>query len=147
MPARPTQSTALGVTMGCAKCHDHMFDPISQKEYYALRAVFEPHQVRTDRRPGELDASRDGVVRVYDALPAPTWFFIRGDERHPLTNAPIATGGLIALGTVPGGRSAVNLPIPASANLSEFTKVDVSIEPLDGNPKHSAESVLRGDLV
>lgn len=57
------------------------------------------------------------------------------------------TGGLIALGTVPGGRSAVNLPIPASANLSEFTKVDVSIEPLDGNPKHSAESVLRGDLV
>ncbi len=58
-----------------------------------------------------------------------------------------ATGGLIALGTVPGGRSVVNLPIPANANLSEFSTVDVSIEPLDGNPKHSAQSVLRGDLV
>jgi hypothetical protein len=57
------------------------------------------------------------------------------------------TGGLIALGTVPGGRSVVQLPIPAGANLGSFSTVDVSIEPLDGNPKHSATSVLRGDLV
>lgn len=99
-----TSQALLGVTMGCAKCHDHMFDPISQREYFALRAVFEPHQVRTDRRPGELDPSRDGVVRVYDALPAPTWFFVRGDERHPLTNAPVEPGVPALL----GGRLEVN---------------------------------------
>ena len=108
-----TSQAFLGVTMGCAKCHDHMFDPISQKEYYALRAVFEPHQVRTDRRPGELDIARDGVVRTFDTTNAPTWFLVRGDERNPLTNAPIAPG----IPAVLGGRlevAPVALPWEAS---------------------------------
>lgn len=30
----------MGVTVACARCHDHMFDPISQKDYYALHGVF-----------------------------------------------------------------------------------------------------------
>jgi mono/diheme cytochrome c family protein len=29
-----------GLTVSCARCHDHMFDPISMKDYYALRGVF-----------------------------------------------------------------------------------------------------------
>lgn len=32
----------LGMSVGCAQCHDHRYDPISQKDYYRLRAVFEP---------------------------------------------------------------------------------------------------------
>ena len=85
-----TSQAFLGLTMGCAKCHDHMFDPISQSEYYELRAIFEPHQVRTDRIPGQLDTAKDGLVRVYDtATNAPTYFFVRGDERRPDTNRVI----------------------------------------------------------
>ena len=30
----------LGLTVGCARCHDHRFDPITQHDYYALQAVF-----------------------------------------------------------------------------------------------------------
>lgn len=36
-------STAFyGLTIGCAQCHDHRYDPITQEDYYRLRAVFEP---------------------------------------------------------------------------------------------------------
>lgn len=35
-----TVNTFLGLTMGCAKCHDHKFDPISQRDYYRVQDVF-----------------------------------------------------------------------------------------------------------
>jgi len=35
-----TGSVFLGLTLGCARCHDHKFDPISQRDYYNLQAVF-----------------------------------------------------------------------------------------------------------
>ena len=94
-----TAQAFLGVTLGCAKCHDHMYDPISQKEYYQVRAIFEPHQVRTDRIPGQFDTAKDGLVRVFDTdTNAPTYFFIRGDERKPDTNRVMLPGVLQALG-------------------------------------------------
>jgi hypothetical protein len=45
-----TAATAfLGLTVGCARCHDHKFDPIPQSDYYALQAVFAG--VRFGERP------------------------------------------------------------------------------------------------
>ncbi len=38
----------LGLSMGCARCHDHKFDPILQKDYFALRAFFQPVNWRSD---------------------------------------------------------------------------------------------------
>lgn len=35
-----TTEVFLGLTVGCARCHDHKFDPISQKDYYAMLAIF-----------------------------------------------------------------------------------------------------------
>ncbi|MSU35630.1 MAG: DUF1553 domain-containing protein [Pedosphaera sp.] len=93
-----TAQAFLGLTAGCAKCHDHMYDPISQREYYALRAIFEPHQVRTDRIPGHVEVARDGLVRAFDSTNTPTWLFVRGDERNPLTNEVITAGVPEALG-------------------------------------------------
>lgn len=36
-----TGSAFLGLTLGCARCHNHKFDPISQADYYAVTAVFQ----------------------------------------------------------------------------------------------------------
>src|SRR5262249_9460926 len=89
------EHTFLGfpaVPCGCAGCHDHMYDPIRQQEYYQVRAIFEPHQVRIDRVPGQLDVKKDGLARAYDANPeVKTVLFLRGDERTP-DKAPLPPG-------------------------------------------------------
>jgi hypothetical protein len=38
--ADTTGAAFLGLTLGCARCHDHKFDPLTQKDYYSLQAVF-----------------------------------------------------------------------------------------------------------
>lgn len=109
-----TSQGFMGLTMGCAKCHDHMFDPITQREYFEMRAIFEPHQVRTDRIPGQSDRAKDGLVRAFDSTNTPTFLLVRGDERHPLTNeiihpgVPSALGGALVIQEIKLPDSAVN---------------------------------------
>lgn len=37
-----TSSVFLGLSVGCARCHDHKFDPIPQRDYYRMQAIFAP---------------------------------------------------------------------------------------------------------
>ncbi len=50
----------LGLTVSCARCHDHKFDPISTKDYYGLAGVFASTEYR------EVPLVPDEVVREYD---------------------------------------------------------------------------------
>jgi hypothetical protein len=53
--ADTTGAAFLGLTLGCARCHDHKYDPIRQSDYYALQAVFAasdrpyPERIRLSR--------------------------------------------------------------------------------------------------
>jgi hypothetical protein len=96
-----TAKAFLGLTMNCAKCHDHKYDPIKQTDYYRLRAFFEPYQIRIDQLPGEVDFEKDGVPRAFDChLDSPTFLFVRGDDKNPVKDQPLLPGvpRLLALG-------------------------------------------------
>jgi hypothetical protein len=60
-----TTQVVLGLTVGCARCHDHKFDPITQEDYYRVQAFFAAYQ------PAELPlAAPDEVERRWQQLRA-----------------------------------------------------------------------------
>ena len=56
--ADTTASAFLGLTLGCARCHDHKFDPLTQHDYYAMQAIF--------RSSKEIDIPLVSVMQVDD---------------------------------------------------------------------------------
>jgi hypothetical protein len=94
-----TARAFLGVTIQCARCHDHKFDPVSQADYYRLRAFFEPYHIRIDRVPGQPDRAKAGLSRAFDDfLETPTYLFVRGDEERPEKSRPLSPAAPAALG-------------------------------------------------
>jgi hypothetical protein len=69
-------SVLLGLQMGCAQCHDHKYDPLSQGDFYRLRAVFE-----SAVPPLKRDAPYNFLAEQQDAPQPRLW--IRGDHRRP----------------------------------------------------------------
>lgn len=105
-----TAKAFLGMTLACARCHDHKFDPLTQEEYYRFRAIFEPHEVRTQQLAGEPDTTKAGIPRAFDAKPeAKTFLFVRGNEKQPQSDKPIAPG-MPAVLDVPYQLTSVPLP-------------------------------------
>jgi len=63
-------SSLLGLTLQCARCHDHKFEPVSQREYFQLQAVFYPaFNVRDWQKPNErvLVANLPGELAKWEA--------------------------------------------------------------------------------
>ena len=86
----------LGLTVACARCHDHKFDPISTEDYYALAGVFastELVNVPYGEAPEEVAADDKGRLLytthiVREAEPRDLNVFVRGDVERKGPVAP-----------------------------------------------------------
>ncbi len=77
----------LGLTVACARCHDHKYDPIPTEDYYALAGVFASSEMfnrplddeRTKDNKGQAKSPDDAIHMVREATPTDLNVFIRGD--------------------------------------------------------------------
>ncbi len=82
-----TGTVFLGLTIGCARCHNHRFEPITQRDYYTFLAVFNSSEKKNDR---ERMYVQDG-----GATPRPTHFLNRGDHQQKGEEVPPAAPAVL----------------------------------------------------
>ena len=99
-----TSSAFLGLTVGCARCHDHKFDPVPQHDYYALTAVLAgvQHGERPMKRPDapdheqqitEIERELAAIARQSVDLQPPA--VVPGDEQPtPAARRPAVVTGV-----------------------------------------------------
>jgi len=88
--------TFLGLTVACARCHDHKFDPITARDYYAMAGIFASMKkvsLRPDGKDEEDKTNADkmdpGTLHIVrDENPRDLPIYERGDVESPGTTAP-----------------------------------------------------------
>ncbi|WP_143544205.1 PSD1 and planctomycete cytochrome C domain-containing protein [Rhodopirellula sp. MGV] len=85
----------LGLTVACARCHDHKYDPIPTSDYYAMAGVFASTEMFNRPINGEVktkgdqsEKPQDGVHIVRDGQPKDLHVMIRGDVKRKGELAP-----------------------------------------------------------
>jgi hypothetical protein len=110
-----TTAAFLGMTVKCARCHDHKFDPIPQADYYRVAATFWPGPIEPDKRELLGGPSREAlgfdVLGWTDVRSNPPEFHLlkKGESNRP---GPVVSPG--ALSMLPGIDRPFPVPPPGS---------------------------------
>ena len=105
-----TGATFLGLTLGCARCHNHKFDPVTQRDYYAFQAVFAGVS-HGDRMIGKSLAG-DTVARL-EAL------------RAGVASGEKELAGLRKMAAANVDTPVLRLPVNAKGNIEKFEPTEV----------------------
>ncbi len=103
-----TGTAFLGLTVGCARCHDHKFDPITQRDFYGLQAVFAgaDHAEREIAAPDSAERRRE----IATARAERGRLDQRIDALEPLASPP--------------GAPAARSPVQPRRNVERFAAVE-----------------------
>ena len=111
----------LGLTVNCARCHDHKFDPVPQRDYYRIKAAIEGVQHGNRPIAPGSDLNAKGLPLTYAARPSPAAAHVRPGPRRCREEGQAghrgrALGGPASLGGVrPGRRCTRRSPVAASS--------------------------------
>ncbi|HEV2492840.1 MAG TPA: DUF1553 domain-containing protein [Terriglobia bacterium] len=138
--ASTTATTWLGLTMGCARCHDHKFDPIKQKDFYRFFAFFNTVPERG------LDGQTGNAAPVLE-LPTPS-------QQHELdrlksqiaaTLAAVPEKDMVALENQWRATGLARLPEPPDQGLTAHYEFEGNLKDSSG---HGLDArATRGDVV
>ncbi len=140
----------LGLTLGCARCHDHKFDPIGQADYYGLAGIFFSSHVLANvgpktagppmlrvplASPAELSQRAQQSTRRGELLAA----LASGLGGTPLATLVPAVGGLTAVTGLRGGNELPAATVNGADTTLQFSTVTLpphsfSVHPAPGEP-------------
>jgi hypothetical protein len=107
-----TGQAFLGLTIGCARCHDHKFEPLATRDYYSLVAVFNPlERPRKGRQELTVKVAETEVYawkQVAGAAPV-THVLLRGSPTRPGDRVEPAVPAILARETALGGTARLSL--------------------------------------
>jgi cytochrome c553 len=123
-----TGTAMLGLTFGCARCHDHKYDPIPQRDYYRMLSAF----TTTVRSEPEIDLDHAGNKRLKERFDKEHAPFVAALERFEREQWPIHLAALKALRLaslnlrllLPAAPSPTDASPKAAATLAWYRKLD-----------------------